>query len=182
MSNDHSTASTSTDVTATAPTAKKIPHTTTLPWVTLVDDYAWMRDRNDPDLMPHLVAENAFHDAYMADTKDLQETLYTEMRSRIKEADQSVPAKRGRYLYYSRTEEGKQYTKYCRRLDKPGSAEEIYLDVDALADGFKFFEISSVAISPSGNFLAYTYDTKGFRQYTLVVKNLRTGKILADTG
>jgi oligopeptidase B len=185
MSNANKSNANAVETVASAPIAKKIPHVTELHGDTLVDNYHWMRKSAttgfDADLIPHLVAENAHHDAFMSDTVDLQAKLFSEMRARIKEADQSVPAKRGRYSYYSRTEEGKQYDKLCRRLNRPASVEEIYLDVDKLAEGHKFFEIAAVAISPSGNFLAYTYDTKGFRQYTLVVKNLRTGEILPDT-
>ncbi len=164
-----------------APIAKKVPHITNIHGIRRVDNYAWMRDRKDPDLLPHLRAENDYHDAYMADTEALQTTLYEEMRSRIKEDDSSVPYRRGKWLYYSRTETGQQYPKYCRRLNKPGSAEEVYLDLVELARGLKFLQIGDLAFSPSGNFLAYTVDTTGFRQYKLVVKNLRTGQILADT-
>ena len=178
-------------LTGAAPIAKKIPQVTVLHGETLVDNYHWMRkldtdsdkdeDKYDPDLLPHLAAENAHYEAYMADTTDLQAALFAEMRGRIKEADQTVPAKRGRWSYYTRTDEGKQYEKHCRRLNRPGSVEEVFLDVDALAEGLEHYEIGSLAISPSGNFAAYTYDKVGFRQYTLVVKDLRSGKIFADT-
>ncbi|HEY9759944.1 MAG TPA: S9 family peptidase, partial [Oculatellaceae cyanobacterium] len=164
-----------------APIAKKIRVVIALHGEQLVDDYAWMRNREDADLMPHLEAENRYADAFMADTGDQQKALYAEMRGYIKEADSTVPTKRGRYVYYTRTEEGKQYSKRCRRLNKPNAAEEIYLDCDALAEGHDFFAVGPSALSPSGNFLAYTVDTKGFRQYTLVVKNLRTGQIYTDT-
>ena len=166
-----------------APVAKKIASVTELHGLRLVDDYAWMKNipTQDPDLMPHLEAENAFADSYMSDTLALQDTLYTEMRSRIKEADQTVPAKRGKWLYYTRTEEGKQYSVHCRLGIKPGSEEEILLDINELAKDSRFFQIGPMALSPSGNFLAYAYDDKGFRQYTLVVKNLRTGAILPST-
>lgn len=164
-----------------APIAKKIRVVTPLHGEQLVDDYAWMRNREDADLMPHLEAENRYADAFMADTSGLQKALYAEMRGYIKEADSTVPTKRGRYVYYTRTEEGKQYSKRCRRRNKPNTTEEIYLDCDALAEGHDFFAVGPSALSPSGNFLAYTVDTKGFRQYTLVVKNLRTGRIYTDT-
>lgn len=164
-----------------APIAKKIRVVTPLHGEQLVDDYAWMRNREDADLMPHLEAENRYADAFIADTSGLQKALYAEMRGYIKEADSTVPTKRGRYVYYTRTEEGKQYSKRCRRRNKPNATEEIYLDCDALAEGHDFFAVGPSALSPSGNFLAYTVDTKGFRQYTLVVKNLRTGRIYTDT-
>ncbi len=165
------------------PLAKKLPHVVALHGQNIVDDYAWMRNlpTQDPDLIPHLEAENAHALSYMADTVDLQEKLYHEMRSRIKEADESVAAQRGRWFYYTRTEEGKQYSIYCRRGLKPGSPEQVILDVNELAAAVDFFEVDSIAISPSGNFLAYLYDDKGFRQYTLVVKNLLSGKVLATT-
>jgi oligopeptidase B len=166
---------------ASAPIAKKIRVVTPLHGEQLIDDYAWMRNREDADLMPHLEAENRYAEAFMADTTDLQKALYAEMRGYIKEADSTVPTRRGRYVYYTRTEEGQQYSKRCRRLNKPNAEEEIYLDCDALAVGHDFFAIGPSALSPSGNFLAYSVDTKGFRQYTLVVKNLRTGQILTDT-
>lgn len=170
-------------VTVAPPVAKKVPHVVPLHGRDVVDDYAWMRNLpvQDPDLIPHLEAENAHALSYMADTAELQETLYQEMRGRIKESDQSVPARRGRWLYYTRTEEGKQYSLTCRRGLKDGSPEQVILDTNVLAEGYSFFKLGSVAISPSGNFVAYSYDNKGFRQYTLVVKNLLTGKILATT-
>jgi oligopeptidase B len=165
----------------TPPVAKQLPVISSLHGEDRTDNYAWMRNRQDPDLIPHLDAENAYTDAYMRTSEALQETLYQEMRSRIKEADTSAPAKRGKYLYYERTEAGKQYKKICRRLDKPKSKEQIVLDLDGLARQYKFFELGAVAYSKSGNFIAYTIDTTGYRQYTLVVKNLRTKRTLSTT-
>lgn len=164
----------------TAPIAKKVPHVTPLHGQEIVDNYFWMRDKTDPDLMPHLQAENAYADAYMSDTTALQEQLYQEMRGRIKEADDTVPASRGRWLYFSRTEEGKQYSKTVRRRKTTG-VEEVVLDQNELAAGHEYFAVGAMSVSPSGNFLAYSVDTKGFREYTLVVKNLRTGAILPVT-
>ncbi|MBK7747806.1 MAG: S9 family peptidase [Candidatus Obscuribacter sp.] len=175
-----------------APIAKKVPQVTVLHGATLVDNYAWMRDDNfrtgsvtDPDLMPHLQAENAHADSYMADTDELQQRIYQEMRGRIKEDSSSVPVRRGRFEYYVRTEVGKQYSLVCRRKVQSGrakpAAEEVLINVDSLAEGKEFFSLGSWSVSPSGNFLAYTYDDVGFRQYKLVVKNLLTGKILSST-
>jgi oligopeptidase B len=163
------------------PEAKKVRHVTELHGQQISDDYFWMRNRKDPDLIPHLVAENAHHDAYMNDTVQLQKELYAEMRARIKESDETVPAQRGNYFYYTRSEEGRQYVKYCRKLNAPEAKEEVYLDVDKLAEDHMFFEIRSMSVSMDGKYLAYAYDTNGFRQYTLVVKNLQTGEILPDT-
>ena len=184
MHNSHQTTELRAVATRTvgkAPVAKKIPHVTEIHGQRIVDEYFWMRNRKDPDLMPHLVAENAHYEDYMADTVSLQNKLYAEMRNRIKETDETVPAKRGDYLYYVRTEQGRRYNKYCRRFDSPEATEQVYLDVDALAEDHMFFEIRSMAISPDGKYLAYTYDTNGFRQYTLVIKNLHTEEILEDT-
>ncbi len=164
-----------------APMAKKIPKTMTLHGDVRVDDYAWMRIKADPDLMPHLAAEDRFADAYMQDTAALQTTLYDEMRGRIKEADQSVPFKGGRWLYFTRTEEGKQYDVHCRRLDQEGSAEEVLLDVNELAKDVQFFAVGTTAISPDGNLFAYTFDNLGNENYRLVVKDLNTGKNLSST-
>jgi len=162
---------------AQAPVAKKSPVITELHGDKLVDNYAWMRDKEplkNKALVAHLNAENAFADSFMADTAAMQETLYREIRGRVKEADADVPYKQGKWLYYSRTQEGKQYEVLCRKLNKPNAAEEIILNVDALAEGHEFFSLGSVTVSPSGNFLAYSYDVIGYRQYKLAVKNLRT--------
>lgn len=166
------------------PQAKKVPVKTLLHGETLVDDYAWMKDLNDPDLLPHLRSENEHADAFMADTADLQERIFQEIKGRMKEDDTSVPVRRGKYLYYSRSEAGKQYTISCRRKVKAPKGmveapEEILLDVNVLAEGKTYFSLGSTAVSPSGNFMAYSYDDNGYRQYTLVVKNLRTGELLS---
>jgi oligopeptidase B len=161
------------------PIARKEPVVTVLHGDIYTDNYHWMRNREDSDLMPFLEGENRFADENMQDTKELQATLFAEMRSHIKEADETVPSRQHRHAYYNRTEEGKQYMKVCRRKISGQSSEEIVLDVDAMAEGFKFFELNEVEISPSGNFVAYTVDTTGFRQYTLFVKNLRTGQTSA---
>ncbi|MBX9939435.1 MAG: S9 family peptidase [Candidatus Obscuribacterales bacterium] len=170
------------------PRAKKLAVTTLLHGDTLIDEYAWMRNRDDADLMPHLRAEDAYADAYMSDTNDLQAALFAEMRGRMKEADTSVPNRRGRFLYYSRTETGKQYPVSCRKpllsIGKRGGKsgghkegpEQILLDHNQLAEGKAFFQVGPSSLSPSQNFLAYAYDDTGFRQYKLVVKNLRTGQ------
>jgi oligopeptidase B len=162
------------------PVARMEPVVTVLHGDTFTDDYHWMRNRKDPDLMPFLEGENRFADDNMQDTKALQATLFAEMRSHIKEADETVPSRRHRHVYYKRTEEGKQYLKVCRRKVAAHSPEEILLDIDAMAEGFKFFELNEVEVSPSGNFVAYTVDNTGFRQYTLFVKNLRTGQTSAQ--
>jgi oligopeptidase B len=146
----------------------------------LMDDYAWLREKDNPETIAYLEAENAYTAAVMASTAGLQEKLYGEMLSHIKETDTSVPFRDGDYWYYSRTEEGLQYPIYCRKhlfLDAP---EVIVLDVNKLAEGESFMAIGAFAVSDDGNLLAYSTDTKGFRQYTLYIKDLRTGHLLSE--
>jgi oligopeptidase B len=162
------------------PVAKKIPHETKIHDYTLKDDYFWMRQKTDPEVIKHLEAENAYTEAVMAPRKDLQETLYKEMLGRIKQTDLSVPARNGAYWYYSRTEEGKQYSYMCRRKGTMESPEELLLDLNALAEGHSFLAVGAYAVSDDANWLAYSVDTTGYRQYTLFVKDLRTGKVSSE--
>jgi oligopeptidase B len=163
-----------------APAAKKVPHETKIHGVTLKDDYFWLREKANPDVISHLEAENAYTESLMAPTKPLQETLYKEMLGRIKQTDLSVPSRIGEYFYYSRTEEGKQYPYMCRRKGSMTGPEEILLDQNALAQGHSYFGLGAFNVSDDGNWLAYSTDTTGYRQYTLHVKDLRTGQTLAE--
>jgi oligopeptidase B len=150
---------------------------------TLVDDYAWLRDKDSPEVLAYLEAENAYCAATLAGTEALQKQLYDEMLSHIQETDVSVPFLDGAWWYYSRTEKGKQYEIYCRRsgtAEEPQGEEEIILDVNALAEGESFMALGFMALSDDGNLLAYSIDNRGFRQYTLRVKDLRTGQQLAE--
>ncbi len=162
------------------PVAKKIPHITKVNGATLQDNYFWLRDKKDPDVMKYLKAENGYTEAVMEPTKDLQETLYKEMLSHLKQTDLSVPAREGRYFYYSRTEEGKQYPYQCRKLESLDAPEEILLDLNQLAEGHTFLALGEFHVSDDGNLLVYTTDTTGYRQFTLYVKDLRTGKTLGE--
>ena len=163
-----------------APVAKKIPHETKIHGLTLSDDYFWMREKSNPEVIKHLEAENAHTEAVMAPTKELQETLYKEMLGRIKQTDLSVPARNGGYWYYSRTEEGKQYPYMCRRKGTMEGPEELLLDLNKLAEGHKFLSLGGYAVSDDANWLAYSVDTTGYRQYTLFVKDLRTGALSSE--
>ncbi len=152
--------------------------------VVLADDYAWLRDKENPDVTAYLEAENAYADAVMAPLAGLRETLYEEMLSHIKQTDVSVPYRDGAWWYYSRTEEGLQYGIHCRKRGgaagpDAGAAEEVLLDGNQLAQGQAFFAIGDTDITDDGRWLAYTTDTKGFRQYTLRIKDLETGETLA---
>ena len=112
----------------------------------------------------------------MRPTKALQDTLYKEMLGRIKQTDLSVPSRIGEYFYYSRTEEGKQYPFMCRRQGSMTGAEEVVLDLNQLAEGHKFLGLGAYAVSDDANWLAYSLDTNGYRQYVLHVRDLRTGR------
>ncbi len=148
----------------------------------LLDDYAWLRDKQNPDVTAYLEAENAYADAVTADLVQLREDLYQEMLSHIKQTDESVPYREGDWWYYTRTEDGKQYAISCRKrgsAQKPEGAEEVILDGNLLAEGQAFFAIGATDITDDGRWLAYTTDTTGFRQYTLHLKDLATGETLA---
>jgi oligopeptidase B len=162
------------------PVAKKVPKITEMNGHTLVDNYYWLRDKKNPDVKAYLDAENAYTDAVMKPTEGLQKKLYDEMLSRVKETDVEVPYKQGAYFYYLRTEAGKQYGIRCRRKGSMDAPEEVVLDVNELAEGQKFMSVGAYSVSDDGNLLAYSTDNTGFRQYTLAVKDLRTGKLLAD--
>ncbi|HXZ39457.1 MAG TPA: S9 family peptidase [Terriglobales bacterium] len=162
------------------PLAKKIPKITEINGRKLVDNYYWLRDKPNPEVKAYLEAENAYTDAVMKPTERLQKKLYDEMLSRIKETDVDVPYSEGGYYYYSRTEAGKQYQIRCRKKGSLDAPEEVLLDINQLAKGQVFMGVAAYAVSQDGNFLAYSTDNTGFRQYVLHVKDLRTGQVLPD--
>ncbi len=148
----------------------------TLHGETLQDDYFWLREKDNPKVRAFLEAENAYTAEVMKPTEPLQKTLYDEMLGRIKETDLSVPYRDGGWYYYSRTEKGKQYPIYCRKKGSLQAPEQVYLDVNALAEGERFMAVGDREMSDDGNLLAYTTDNTGFRDYTLWIKDLTTGK------
>ena len=143
-----------------------------------VDAYAWLRDKNNPEVIAYLNAENAYTDSLLRGTEPFQETLYQEMLGRILQSDLSVPYRMRGYLYFTRTEEGKQYALHCRRRDAENVPEELLLDLNALAAGHSFLSLGSFAVSDDNSLLAYSLDTTGFRQYTLQIKNLLSRETL----
>ena len=163
------------------PMAEKKAKTTNIHGETLVDDYFWLREKANPAVMAHLKAEDAYAETMMKPTAALQEKLYNEMLSHIKQTDVSVPSRWGDYFYYSRTEEGKQYPIFCRKHGSVNAPEEVVIDQNELAKGQQFMGIGLFAPSDDGNLLAYSTDNTGYRQYTLHIKDLRTGKLLPDT-
>ena len=164
----------------TPPVAKTDPKVDTVHGETRLDNYFWLREKSNPEVIEYLEAENRYTDAMMQHTDDFQEQLYQELLGRIKETDLSVPEKIGDYYYYSRTEEGKQYPIYCRKKGSLEAEEEILLDQNALAEGNEYLEIGVYKISPNHQLLAYSTDTTGGESYTLYVKDLNTGQLLAD--
>ena len=145
------------------------------------DDYFWLREKDNPAVAAYLREENAYTGELLKPTEAFQETLYQEMLGRIKEDDSSVPFRRGGYFYYSRTEKGKQYPIYCRKAGGLDAPEEVMLDLNLLAAGHPFFSLGAYAVSDDSHLLAYSTDVTGFREYTLYVKDLRTGTLLPGT-
>ncbi|MBN2814035.1 MAG: S9 family peptidase [Bacteroidales bacterium] len=144
-----------------------------------IDNYFWLKDRSNPDVMAYLKAENAYCDTVMSHTKELQEILYTEMRGRIKEDDQSVPVLNNGYYYYNRTEKDKQYPLYCRKKDLSGP-EEVIFDVNRMAEGSQAYLFAGYGISTDNQLAAYLFNTTGsFAEFTLKFRNLKTGEDLS---
>src|SRR6266496_5069197 len=164
----------------TPPMAEKKPKTTKIHGAILVDDYFWLREKANPQVMEYLRAEDAYSEAAMKPTAALQEKLYKEMLSHIKQTDVNVPYRWGNYFYYTRTEEGKQYPIFCRKKGSLDAKEEVVLDQNELAKGQKFMSVGAFAPSDDGNLLAYSTDNTGYRQYTLQIKNLQTGELLPE--
>ena len=163
---------------ATPPVAPRRPRVEELHGETRQDDYFWLRDREDPAVVAHLEAENAYTDAVMAPTAALQEALYREMLGRIQETDESAPYRQRGFWYSTRTEEGRQYPLLLRRPGRPEAPPQVMLDVNALAEGKHFMALGLAAVSDDDRRLAYSTDETGFRQYTLRVKDLESGETL----
>lgn len=159
-----------------SPVAKKQPKVTVLHQDRLVDDYFWLRERQNPEVRAYLEAENAYAEAVLKPLQPLREALYQEMLARIKQTDLSVPYRKNGYWYYSRTEEGKQYPIYCRKQGSLDAAEQVTLDLNELAKGERFMSLGQYQVSSDGNWLAYSTDHTGFRQFKLWVKDLRNGQ------
>lgn len=171
---------------ATPPVAEKKDHETGMHGDQRNDEYYWMGDffREGPDsdkVVEYLNAENAYTDTMMAGTAKFQEALFAEMKGRIKEKDESVPVFSNGYWYYTRSEEGEQYFKYCRKKDSLEAPEEVLLDVDKMAEGHSYYSAVGFNVSPDNKLLAYGVDTVSRRQYTIYIKNLETGEHYADT-
>lgn len=166
---------------ATPPVAKKVLKTTNLHGEVLADNYYWLREKTNSDVIGYLEAENKYTEAVMKPTEKLQETIYNEILKRTKQTDLSVPYKLGEYWYYTRTEEGKQYGIYCRKKSSLEAPEQVVLELNELAKGHKFLGLGLYQVSNDGNLLAYSLDTTGFRQYQLHFKNLQSNVLFPDS-
>src|ERR1700677_1064511 len=162
------------------PTARRQETSRTIHGRELTDEYAWLREKESPNVIAFLEQENAYTRAVMKPTEELQAKLYAEMLSHIKETDVSVPFRYKDYFYYSRTEQGAQYPIYCRKRGSLDAPEEVILDMNQMAAGESFLALGAVSVSDDGKLVAYSTDTTGFRQYTLHLKDLKTGEVLAD--
>lgn len=161
------------------PIAEQKPHEYTIHGKRHVDEYWWMQDKTKPEVQAYLKEENRYATAFMRPQKKLVNTLYKEIRSRIKEDDSSVPVKDGPYDYYSRTKKGKQYAIHCRREGEKGR-ETVILDENVLAKGQKYFSLGDAEASPDHRLLAYTTDITGNEDHTLYIKRLDTGELLQE--
>jgi oligopeptidase B len=163
------------------PVAKVIPQELSIHGDTRVDNYYWLNDPDNPEVIDYLEAENDYTGAMLKHTEDFQEALYNEIVGRIKQDDQSVPTLDNGYYYYSRYEEGKEFPIYCRKKDNLESVEEIMLDVNQMAEGFGYYSVSGLSVSPDNTYLAFGVDTVSRRKYTLHFKNLETGEVLPQS-
>jgi oligopeptidase B len=160
------------------PVARVVPAVSQVHGERRVDDYRWLREKEDPEVRAYLEAENAFAEAVMRPTVAFQAALYDEMLGRIQETDRNVPYRRGGFFYYSRTEQGKQYPIHGRRRGSLEAPEEVTLDLNRLAEGRPFLALGAYEVSDDANLLAYATDDTGFRQHTLFVKDLRSGELV----
>lgn len=171
---------------AVPPIARREPTPTILHGHTLEDDYRWMRSKESDEVLQYLEGENAYTAEFMKPTEGLQEALYKEMLSHIKETDESVPFRERGWYYYTRTIEGSQYPIHCRRKAVENAydaeqPEQVILDVNRLAEGQAFMAVGGMSVSPDGEKLAYSTDNTGFRQYTLHIRNLVDGSEYPDS-
>ena len=175
------------------PSAKQVPHERTYHGNTVIDEYAWLADKDNPDTIAYLTAENAYTDAATAGLGSLQDQIFAEIKARTQESDLSVPVRKGGWWMYGRTVEGQQYAVHCRRAVRPGEVipplaedgqpldgEEVLLDDNELAAGAGFFALGAYQPSPDWRYLAYSTDFSGGERFTIRIKDLATGALLPD--
>ncbi len=160
------------------PIAPKKPKEIKIHGDSRIDNYYWLNEKKNPEVIEYLEAENAYTKKKMKHTEALQEKIFEEMKSRIKKDDNSVPYRKNGYFYYQRYEKDKEYPVYCRKKDEQGAKEEIMLEINEMAKGFAYYQVKGLNVSPDNNLLAFGVDTLSRRKYTLYVKNLNTGELL----
>ncbi|HMO40292.1 MAG TPA: S9 family peptidase [Saprospiraceae bacterium] len=163
-----------------APLAAKIPRELSIHGDLRVDNYYWLNDRENPDVIAYLTAENAYKDEMLSHTKAFQEKLFEELKGRIKEEDQSVPYKKNGYWYITRYEQGQEYPIYSRKRETLEAPEAIMLNVNELAKSYDYYNVAGLSVSPDNKLLAYGEDTLSRRIYTIRFKNMETGELLPD--
>ena len=166
--------------TIAAPVAKILPKQLKKHNQVRTDNYFWLNDRENPEVIDYLNQENAYYDAMTAHTKDFQKSLFEEMKGRIKEDDQSVPYLYNGYYYITRYEKGQDYPIYSRKKGSLDAKEEILFDCNELAKGHTFFQLGGLSVSPDNRFASFGVDTVGRRIYTIQIKNLETNEVLSD--
>lgn len=159
------------------PKCAKIPHNIETHGDVRIDNYYWLNDRENPDVIAYLEAENAYTDEVMKDTESLQQTLYDEILGRIKQQDESVPYFKNGYWYFTRYEEEKEYPVYCRKKGSMDSEELVILNVNEMAEGHEYYQVGALSVSENNKWLAFSIDTVSRRIYTIYFKNLETGEI-----
>ena len=162
------------------PIAKKSPRELITHGEIRVDNYYWLNERENPEVIDYLEQENRYQETMMKDTEELQNKIYDEIVGRIKQDDVSYPIKRNGYYYYSRYEEGQEYPVYCRRKDNMENPEEILLDGNKMAEGHHYFDIGAYSISPDNKLIAYSVDMVSRRQYHIFIKEIATGRMFAE--
>lgn len=162
------------------PVAKKMTKKLTIHGDTRIDNYYWMNERENPEVIAYLEAENKYKEAVMKHTEPLQDSLFKEIKSKIKQEDESVPYKRNGYFYFNRTAPEKEYYLICRKKGTLDAAEEIMFDINRMAEGYEFFSVGGSSVSPNNKMAAIGIDTVSRRQYTVYFKNLETGEFLDD--
>ncbi len=163
-----------------APVAAKKPKELTIHGHTRIDNYYWLKERENPEVIAYLEAENAYRESMMKGSEQFEENLYHEMVGRIKQDDESVPYKDNGYYYYTRYEENREYPIYCRKKESLESDEEILANVNELAEGHSYFQVGGLSVSPDNRFMAIGIDTVSRRKYTIYIKDLETGVMLDD--
>ena len=163
------------------PIAKKIPKSLVVHDMERIDNYYWLNDREDKNVINYLKEENKYTVSVLKPTENFQDNLFKEMVGRIKQTDLSVPYRIRGYMYYNRFEEGKEYPIYCRKKDSENAPEEIMLDVNVMAKGSSYYDVAGLTISPDNNMIAYGVDNVSRRKYTLYIKNLKTGETYKET-